>query len=202
MSFAEERWSAPGAVAIAIPTIPPRREMLQRAFASVLAQTRPAGEIHVAVDHQHEGAPTTRNRAARAARLPWLAFLDDDDELLPHHLEACLGHAMLTGADLVYPWYEVVGGTDPHPHVFGRYWDPENPVQTTITILIRRELFEELGGYMVPGDDTDEHGNRAGEDFDLVCRANQLGAKISHLPVRTWKWNHGGHNTSGVGSRW
>jgi hypothetical protein len=196
-------------VAVAIPTIPPRRVLLTRALGSVIRQAAvPANEIHVTVDTLHEGAVPTRNRAWRAATTDWVAFLDDDDELEPWHLEACLGHANLTGADLVYPMFEVVGGTNPFTH-FGHPWDPDHPVQTTITILIRRALLEKLDGYREPGDQSDENGHRAGEDFDLVCRANDAGAKIAHLPVPTWKWHHHGMgspgvpgNTSGLPSRW
>ncbi len=42
----------------------------------------------------------------------WVAFLDDDDYFYPQHLEALANAAQDTGADMVYPWYDVDGGTD------------------------------------------------------------------------------------------
>lgn len=199
-------------VAVCIASIPPRREQLARAIGSVIRQTRPADELHVAFDHNHDGEAPTRNRVIACAKTDWVAILDDDDEFDPIHLEAMLGHAGLAGADVVYSWYEVIGGTDPHPHVFGQPWDPAHPVQTTVTLLWRRSLLEELGGFRpLPADNgVDENGNRHGPDFDIVLRANALGAKISHLPQVTWKWHHWGTstprhpygNTSGLASRW
>lgn len=196
-------------VAVCIAAIPPRRNELARALASVAAQTRPADEIHVAMDVTKAGVVDTRNRSWRAARTAWCAILDDDDEFLPIHLEACLGHAELTGADLVYPGYEVIGGTDPCPEVFGRDWVPGHPVQTSTVIVVKRELLEALDGYKAPEVQPDPRETGIGESFYLPVRADQLGAKISHLPIRTWKWHHWGigspnrpGNTSGLPSRW
>ena len=193
-------------VACCVPSIPPRRAMLARALVSVANQTRPADEIHVAVDHDRRGAAHTRNRTWRGARTDWIAFLDDDDEFHNNHLAACLWHAEETGADIVYPWFTVQGGSDPFPGQFGTPWDPDHPVQTTIVILIRRALLLDLDGYMEqPPESIGADGMRAGEDFDLVRRANAAGAKISHLPERTWTWNHHlgvAGNTSGLPNRW
>jgi glycosyltransferase involved in cell wall biosynthesis len=193
-------------VAVCIATIPPRREVfLPRAIASALRQSRPPDELHVATDLHHDGEAPTRNRVIAAAQTDWIAILDDDDEFNFDHLEAMIGHADLTGADVVYSWYDVIGGTDPHPHVFGKFWDPDHPVQTTVTLLWRRSLLvDELGGFRppLPQGEFDEYGNRDGPDFDVVKRANRAGAKISHLPVRTWRWHHHSTNTSGLPDRW
>jgi hypothetical protein len=43
-----------------------------------------------------------------------------------------------TGADLVYPWFEITVGLDPFPHLFGKEWDPAASTQTTITFLVRK----------------------------------------------------------------
>lgn len=193
-------------VCVAIPSIPPRSAMLAEALASVCAQTRVPDEISVAVDHHRQGAATTRNRAWRATTSEYIGFLDDDDRLGPVHLERLLATAAETGADLVYPGFTVVGGSDPMPWVFGQPWDPANPVQTTITVLWRREALEAVGGFPEPGpdwqDSRDPHGNRAGEDYEAVLRLNAAGGKIMHLPERTWEWVHHSANTMGLASRW
>lgn len=185
-------------VGVAIPCIPPRAGMLQRALASVLSQERLPDAISVVIDHDHQGAAATRNRAWRMLDTDWVAFLDDDDELLLVHLDRLLACALEHDADLVYSWYVVVGGTDPFPGTFGRPWDPTRPVQTTITVLWRRTALEKLDGFTEQGDDRDIAGIRQGEDFDAVCRLNEQGGRIVHLPERTWIWHHHGYGTPGV----
>lgn len=83
-------------------------DYLCRSINSVLAQTRPADEIIVVDDgstdgtaekiksfglkvkylHQNNaGASAARNTGIQAATGNWIAFLDADDEWLPHHLQ-------------------------------------------------------------------------------------------------------------------
>jgi glycosyltransferase involved in cell wall biosynthesis len=183
-------------VSVCIPTIPPRRRLLLRCLASVLAQTVPADEIRVAVDVDGQGSAPTRDRAAALAGTEWLAFVDDDDELLPPHLEKLLACAAETKADLVYPWFSVVNGRDPFPQLFGRQWDPAGPTSTTITFLVRTEVWRAAGGF-------DDHepptANWAcNDDARFVARVNAAGARIVHLPERTWRWHWHGTNTGGV----
>lgn len=185
-------------VTVIVPTIGPRRDLLTRALASIANQTHQPDAVIVAYDRHHEGAWRTRNRALAQVDTAWVAFCDDDDEWLPHHLERCVQHQHRTGADLVYPWFEVVGGTDPFPH-FGQPWDPSHPVQTTIVTLVRTAALRDVDGFTFHDTDrTDEGGNRAGEDFEMVKRLNAAGYRISHLPERTWLWHHHGQNTMGL----
>lgn len=190
-------------IAVAIPSIPPRADRLGRAVRSVLNQTLPPDEIAVAVDTGREGAAATRNRAWQSTTAEWVAFVDDDDELLPKHLEVCWQAAVEHDADFVYPWFEVVdGGVDPFPDHFGKPWDPAEPRQTTITGLWRRTALEQVGGFPPPGDDVDADGNRIGEDYTAVLRLNDLGGRIVHVAERTWLWSHHEGNTSGRPDRW
>jgi glycosyltransferase involved in cell wall biosynthesis len=190
-------------ITVAIPTIPTRPDLLARAVRSVAVQTLPAAHVSIAVDHAREGAAPTRNRAWQAARTEWVAFLDDDDELLPMHLARCYETAITEDADLVYPWFEVIGGTDPFPTHFGKPWTPGEPRQTTIACLWRRAALEKVGGFPEPGESgVDAEGNRVGEDFLAVMRLDEMGGKIVHLPERTWLWHHHLENTSGLPGRW
>lgn len=190
-------------VGVAIPTIPPRATLLARALDSVLAQHRPADAISIAVDLDHQGAAATRNRAWRGLQTDWVAFVDDDDEIDPAHLGWLLECALDNDADLVYPWFRVEGGTDPFPQNFGRPWNPADPVQTTITVLWRREALEAIGGFphKIAGE-PDADGNRAGEDYVAVLNLNKVGGRIVHLPERTWTYHHHASNTSGRPDRW
>ncbi|MEX5636776.1 glycosyltransferase family 2 protein [Parafrankia sp. FMc2] len=182
----------PGVTAV-IPSIPPRRGLLAtRALPSVLAQTRPVDAISVVVDRAHAGATATRDAALAAVGTEWTAFLDDDDEWLPEHVELLLGAAGGVGADYVYAWPETVGGTNPHEHWFGVPWDDTQPHDTTITVLVRTELAQAVGF----------SGPHGGEDLRFALGCLAAGARIVHLPVRTWRWHHHPRNTSGRPDRW
>lgn len=193
-------------IGVAIPSIPPRADLLERALASVIAQTRQADHINITVDTDKQGATATRNRSWRAlGPVDYIAFLDDDDEMLPDHLRRLMDVAQDTQADFVFSWFTVVGGSDPFPEsFFTDAWDSETPRQTTITGLWRREALECIGGFATTADGRDELGNRIGEDYLAVLQLNSMGGKIVHLPERTWLWHHDtpGGNTSGLPTRW
>ena len=187
-------------VGVAIPSIPSRERMLARAVRSVIHQTRPCDELSIVLDEDGAGAASTRNRAWRQLTTDYVAFLDDDDEFLPDHLEQLLASAELHGADMVYPWFEVVGGVDPYPHRFGQPFDPDNPIQTTIVCLWRRTALETIGGFPTVGRtaDKDALGHRKGEDLLAVEALIAAGGSIVHLPARTWRWHHHEQHTFGL----
>lgn len=162
--------------------------MLERAAASVRAQTVPVHHI-LAEDIHHLGAAITRAHGLHLVDTEWTAFLDSDDEMDPDHVEQLLACAADTGADYVYPWFRVVGGSDPFPMFFGKPWDDAHPHSTTITILVRTELAQQVGFRGV------------GEDFAFTKGCIVAGAKIVHLPVRSWTWWHHSRNTSGLPNR-
>lgn len=196
-------------ITVVIPSIPPRRDLLATAVASVEAQWRQPAEVIIEMDEEHAGAAVTRDRGLRRVTTPWVAFLDDDDWFLPQHLSALWAYAEQTGVDYAYSWFETypVGG-DPFPIThFTEPWNPAEPRQTTITTLVRTELAQEVGFVTAP-EGGEIAGQRAGEDWDFTLRCNELG-KIGHLVERTWIWRHWGYgqpgipgNTSGLGSRW
>lgn len=168
--------------------------MLERAAASVRAQTVPVHHI-LAEDIHHVGAAITRTHGLHLVDTEWTAFLDSDDELDPDHIEHLYAHAQATGADYVYPWFRVVGGTDPFPMFYGRPFDPAAPNSTTITILVRTELAKQIGFTRDPAVQV------GGEDFQFTLGCIAAGAKIVHLPRRSWTWHHGPQNSSGLPDR-
>lgn len=184
-------------VTAVIPSIPPRRDLLQRALGSVFAQIHPVDAISVAVDLNREGSAVTRNRALAAATTEWCAFLDDDDVWKAKHVYRLLTTAHDTGADVVYPWPEMVGGGDPRPDRFGVPFDAEELRRGSyipVTSLVRTELAQQVGFHYRPGSPYDDHAFYLG----LL----ELGAKFAHLPERTWYWHVEGQNTSGRPDRW
>ena len=188
-------------VTVCIPSHQPRlvAGFLDRAVASVTTQTSPVAAISIAVDYAREGAGPTRNRAMQASATEWLVLLDSDDELCPTFVERCAAHAALTEADVVFPWFDVVGGTDPFPQFFGRQFDPNNPHQFPITTLLRRSVAEAVG-WMPPVKLFP--GRAAQEDFAFWVAVGQSGAKIEHLSERLWCWYHNSANTGGRQDRW
>ena len=208
-------------VSVIIPAHPARlaNGMLQRAVGSVWAQTHPPEAVHVAVDTEGEGAPATRQRALMAADTDFVAFLDSDDLFLPKHLEWLLQHQAETGADFCYAWFKVLqqfadGRTNileddpvfPVTHYLNDF-DPADPIETTITVLVRTELAKQVGFKPL-----DRGEANTGEDRYFTLGCLEAGAKISHLRRKSWLWCHwqlpngtpgntSGHATKGDAAR-
>lgn len=202
-------------ITVVIPTIPPRKKLLERAFSSVQAQTLPAYDVLVSEDLLREGAAATRNKAIPLVKTEWVAFLDDDDEFLPNHLELLLARAEQDSADLVYPWFKVIGGTDPLAvSLDGKLVSPlgvpfteerANYILTAgnfipVTHLSRTQIIQDLGGFPQPNTDVWPYPDN--EDWGLLQGMLRVGAKFSHEPTVTWLWHHDSGNTSGRPDRW
>lgn len=197
----------PDAITVSIASISPRQKngFFARAVASVGQQMRPAHAISVAVDVEHEGAPPTKQRALDGVTTPWVAFLDDDDELCSWHLEQLFGWARTHQADYVFGGFWIDTGTERledhsafRPGHWTEPWDDANPRETTSTILCRTELAKEVGFERLP-----ERGeNNTGEDWRLVNGIMRLGGKIVCMPGKTWVWHWDSMNTSGLPTRW
>lgn len=184
-------------VTIVIPVHPPRivNGMLTRALNSVTHQERKFDTCLVVVDINREGAGPTRTKGMRAVETEWTAFLDSDDALYPNHLEVLIHAAIDGGADLVYPWFDVEGGTDPFPMHEGRVFDPADPNMFPVTVLAKTEVLQASGGFPI-------NDGVHGDDWPLWLELAAGGAKIVHVPVRTWCWSHNTENTSGLADRW
>ena len=195
-------------VTVVIPSIQEREgTFLQKAVHSVQEQTIGFEnlDLHVVSDTGGFGPAVMRNVGVGSADTEWIAFLDDDDWLFPHHLEVLLKAAEMSGADVVWPWFEVFGGTDPFPQNRGRQWDYDNPHVFPITALVRRSSFNEVGGFVplseaVP-DPNDPERLVGGEDWRLWTDLSRAGAKFFHHDETTWTWRHHSSNTSGLPSR-
>lgn len=188
-------------VAAVVPSIPVRTRLRKRAMNSIDAQMHPVNAAAVVIDYDREGAWVTRQRAlqmAAAAGTEWVAFLDDDDEWLPQHIKHCLEHAADTGADFVYSWFQVAGGRDPFPEShFLNPFDPADPIETTITTVVKTELAMSVGFQKL-----NRNNINSGEDRFFTMGCLEAGAKISHLVEKTWIWHHDSGNTSGMPNRW
>ena len=191
-------------VTVVIPSIPPRvRTILPRAMDSVFRQERQVDGISLAIDHDHEGAAVTRNRALKGVTTEWTAFLDDDDTLRPGHIGSLLEAAEASGADLVYPWFTVPSGFDPWPEREGQPFNREllkTMNYIPVTVLARTKLLHEVGGFRPKGPPENPC-----DDWGCWDALLEAGAKFHHLNKRTWFWmwhSWYGGNTSGRGDRW
>lgn len=173
--------------------------MLARAVNSIDAQTVPH-QLIIIEDRGSDGAAITRQRGLEMVTTEWVAFLDSDDEMDPTHLEHLLACAADTGADYVYPHYRVAGGTDPRPWMLGRPWSNDDPQQTTITVLVRTGLAQEVG-FRTKGDLQSPGRLYAGEDWEFTLGCMNAGARIVHHPGVTWTWHHHGRNSAGIPGR-
>lgn len=195
-------------ITVCIPAHPARvvNGMLDRAVASVKNQLHPAADVSIAIDETGQGAAVTRQRALDAVTTEWVAFLDSDDLFYPEHLRVLAAGAKIYRADYLFSYYMVhdaagrpCPGNDPLGH-FGKPFNPRHPHQTTITTLVRTELAKSIGFRDVtPGALID--GQHYGEDFQFTVECAQAGARIIHIPRRTWAWVHHGLNSSGTPGR-
>lgn len=197
-------------VSVCIPHLPFRTDMLARALGSVFTQRCVPDEVLVASDVSREGAAATRNRAIAMASGDYLAFLDDDDELHPQHIEVLVQTALDTGADLVYPWFDLSNGSDPfrldgEPLEHRPFDDRARECILheanfiPVTVLVRRELVCDLGCFPTPYTERWPYGDC--EDWGLWKDMLRAGASFVHVPMRTWTWHWHGANTSGRSDR-
>lgn len=194
-------------VAVVIPTIPSREDRLQKALESVMNQTRGPDQIIVQEDTEGLGAAVTRNRGLEKVTCDYVAWLDDDDLLLPNHIERLarvLDHSATIG--LVYPIPRVEGGRDPTATSVDGAWIPPwripfGPEQEQhlrdqgsfipITHMVRTQHVNFIGGFPAPGT------VRWLEDWGYLVNLLDAGVKFYHLPVTTWRWVIGDHHTGG-----
>ena len=175
-----------------------RSGLLSRALQSVLSQTLTPAAVSVAVDLDGAGAPATRQRALDAVQTEWTAVLDSDDVWMPQHLEKVVGHALETGADFVYSGHETIpAGHSPLPYThFMKPWNPDDPIETTVTVLVRTAIAKQVGYRALNRGEMN-----TGEDFNFLLGCRDLGAMISCLQEKTWFYNIMGQNTSGMPGR-
>ena len=130
--------------------------------------------------HQHNrGLAAARNTAVAAATQPWLAFLDADDEWLPHHLATLWplreGHDLVAGSAIV--WDPVARRARYHGPVRTRELAPSSPVA-----LLATENYIAISAALARTDAVRAAGAfrpyAAVEDLDLWARLLTAGSAV------------------------
>lgn len=197
-----------------------RSELLRRALASLAAQTRVPDEVVIVNDGGADiahvlsafadrlatvcltfPAAVGRTRAAQAgleaAGGRFVAFLDDDDELLPAHLEALLATAERSGARVVCGDVECLEEAADGTLRRTVFADPPDPIRLRfentiplIALLVEREAALAAGGFAID--------MPYFEDWDLLLR---LAARetIAHCPQVTARYHVAPAHGSGGG---
>ena len=195
-------------VTVCTATIPPRADLLQRAITSVENQTLKVKEHLIECDSEKEGHTIILDRMIKKAKTKYVAILDDDDELLPNHIELLYKKIEETKADLVYPHFKYSSFHDAgHLERFkGIPWDNNHPHQVPITWIAKRKTVLEVGGFAqgfdIHSNEIDNEGNRIGQDFHLIKKLASANKHITNISDITWIYHIGHLSTQGIPSRW
>ena len=195
-------------VTIITATIPPRSDLLARAVKSVKAQTlQPAAHL-IMEDSNKLGGAAIKDKLLKKVKTKYVAVLDDDDELLPQHLEVLYKSITESDADLVYPWfrYQTLGNAGHLETYAYQPWSNNDIHQVPITWIAKTNTIRRAGGfsegYEAESMNLDSGGNRIGDDFLLIKRLVEHDRIIKHHPEITWIYHDDRQSTLGMPSRW
>jgi hypothetical protein len=164
-------------------TLPSRSSLLREMLESVTEQSV-APACHIVMRDDGRGFVDTVNRAVSLVDTEFFCLVDDDDLLLPGHVETLTKGSPFS--DIVWTWCEVQG----------RKWNPnsgykrgrlsqENYIPSNMAM--RTGLWRELGGY--------RHGPEH-PDWDMLQRCENYGATFVNIPEVTWVYRFHGKNMS------
>jgi glycosyltransferase involved in cell wall biosynthesis len=153
--------------------IPAYRAMLSETLESLYNQTYRDFEVLV----YYTGNPNDKfamnklNEMAKIARGEWLLVLCDDDKLTPNYLERVMKYAKYY--DIVYTDMQTFGDyesiVNAHEYCLNTFKSTTGPF---ITSLVRKSVWEELGGFNTKVDYA---------DWDFWFRCFKAGKSAYHL---------------------
>ena len=168
-------------VAVITPTVDSRAVLLEECKASVKAQTWKGEIFHaISVDVSKEGAAVTRNKIVQGLdpSYEWVAFVDDDDLLMPEHIATLVSHS--DGADVVYSDCQANGFVKTWNTREFTYAEVKEANYIPVTVLMRRSMFEKVGGFDLT--------HYPGEDQWMFLNAALVGARFQYVPKITWTY--------------
>ena len=195
-------------ISIVMPVCDPRREWLEAAVGSVLAQSYEGWQLCVCNDASREswvtayfeslgdpriefaGSPErlgisgATNRAGQLARGEYIGFLDQDDVLAPFALQAVAEALQEGDADLIYSDEDRLdeSGARVEP-IFKPGWSPDLSLgcnYITHFLVANRRALERAGWLRGEYDGS--------QDYDLVLRLTDGAAVVRHIPRVLYHW--------------
>lgn len=178
--------------------------MLERAVASVVAQTVPAAVL-IEPDSHRTGSAATRNRALARVASDWTLFLDDDDMLMPNAVQVLTEAQAETGADVVSgaAWIPQRPGHREPVATPSPGWIAPDAVTARsslhVSSLVRTSLARQAGGFAFR---QDPGTGMLLDDYGLYVNLAEIGATFWRVPETVLIWNVHGSNTSGKPANW
>lgn len=203
-------------ISVLVPVYNPQPAFFQQLLNSVLQQTYPKWQLCLAdasdegkdvaamvrqcnderirlVSIENEGISVNTNAAAKLATGSYISLLDHDDVLAPHAL-FCMAEAIhKTGAAFVYA-DEALFSTDILRPTVGHFkpdYSPQyllNVNYITHPVAIKKELFDEVGGFCPECDGSQDH--------DLFLRVAEKTGGAVHIPKVLYYWREHAASTS------
>ena len=132
----------------------------------------------------------------------WTAFCDSDDQWRPNHIGSLLRAAQESGADLIYPEFQIApAGQNPWPEREGQPFSEDYLRNVNnyipVTVLVRTRLIKKSGGFQPKGPPENPC-----DDYGAWIALLDEGAVFHHLNERTWFWWWWAGNTNGRGDVW
>ena len=154
--------------------------------------SRGDGRIKVAFSPRNEGVSSASNNALTLASGEYVAFLDHDDELMPHALCEVAKCLNTNQADVIYTDEAIV---DEKGRVTFIYFRPQfspdfltNHQYIVHLVVVRKELLERVGGW--------DEQFQVSQDHDLLLRLMDATSNFIHIPQVLYFWRYHSHRHS------
>lgn len=159
----------------------------------ILSRFAAEGRIKTVYRGERGGISRNANTALELATGEYVCFLDHDDTLARHALAyICEALDRRPGADLLYSDEDKIDQSgkrfDPF---FKPDWSPDLLLSENYIchlLVIRRDLLEKTGVFEPKCDGS--------QDYDLVLRASEKAADITHIPKVLYHWRAGATSTA------
>jgi len=212
-----EHWLRRPLISIVMATHNPRREWLEAAVKSVLAQSYPFWELCICDDRspawvgeylgrqsaeesriryclspERLGISGTMNRAGELARGEYIGFLDHDDVLSPVALHYVVESIQAEPADVIYSDEDYLdrAGRRTRPS-FKPDWSPDlltGCMYWGHFLVIARRQLEQIGWFRSECD--------GAQDYDVALRITDRPAVVRHVPRILYHWRQHPQSTA------